>query len=269
MLTAADVVVAGGRGVGSAAGFSLLARVAYALGGCLGGTHTAGELGWCPRHARISLPGAQIRPRLYLAGGVSGSLRHRSAIRGARTVVAIDSDPNAPILREADFGIVGDLHQILPALLDELAARTARSPESASPGVSPTTVSLDLPPESGSPELSAAFAAPDPSPESASPDVSPATVSPDLPAESASPELSAASVAPDPSSESASPEPSPTTASPALPPESASPGPSAASAASDPPRESASSELSQATAAPDPSSESALTVPSTPELAEA
>ena len=136
LLTEADVVVAGGRGVGSAEGFSLLARLASVLGGCLGGTHTAGELGWCPSHACISLPGAQIHPRLYIAGGVSGSVRHRSAIRGARTLVAIDSDPDAPILREADFGIVGDLHQILPALLDELAARAARrrpAPSSPAP----------------------------------------------------------------------------------------------------------------------------------------
>jgi electron transfer flavoprotein alpha subunit len=125
LLDEADVVVAGGRGVGSAEGFSLLARVAQALGGRLGGTHTAGELGWCPEHARISLPGAQIRPQLYLAGGVSGSLRHRAAIRRARTVVAIDRDPAAPILREADFGIVGDLHEVLPALLEELARRPA------------------------------------------------------------------------------------------------------------------------------------------------
>jgi len=125
VLTEADVVVAGGRGVGSAEGFSLLARLAHALGGCLGGTHTAGELGWAPRHACISLPGAQIRPRLYVAGGVSGSLRHRAAVRRARTVVAIDSDPDAPILREADFGIVGDLHRVLPAVLDELARRSS------------------------------------------------------------------------------------------------------------------------------------------------
>lgn len=128
LLTEAAVVVAGGRGVGSAEGFSLLARIAAALGGCLGGTGTARELGWVPSHACINLPGAQIRPRLYLAGGVSGSVRHRAAIRGARTVVAIDSDPDAPILREADFGIVGDLHEILPALLDELAARSASAP---------------------------------------------------------------------------------------------------------------------------------------------
>jgi electron transfer flavoprotein alpha subunit len=125
LLTEADVVVAGGRGVGSPEGFSLLARLAYALGGCLGGTHTAGELGWAPRHACISVPGAQIRPRLYFASGVSGSVRHRAAIRRARTVVAIDSDPNAPIFREADFGIVGDLHRVLPAVLDELARRAS------------------------------------------------------------------------------------------------------------------------------------------------
>ena len=127
VLTEADVVVAGGRGVGSAEGFSLLARLATELGACLGCTHTAGELGWAPQHACISLPGTQIRPRLYVAGGVSGSLRHRAAVRRARTVVAIDSDPNAPILREADFGIVGDLHQVLPAVLDELAQRISHS----------------------------------------------------------------------------------------------------------------------------------------------
>ena len=128
ILDTADVVVAGGRGVGSAEGFSLLARVAAVLGGCLGATHTTCELGWAPEHARISLPGAQIQPRLYLAGGVSGSVRHRAAIRRARTVVAIDEDPAAPIFREADFGIVGDLHQVLPALLDELARRVPGTP---------------------------------------------------------------------------------------------------------------------------------------------
>ena len=145
ILDTADVVVAGGRGVGSAEGFSLLARVAAVLGGCLGGTHTTCELGWAPEHARISLPGAQIRPRLYLAGGVSGSVRHRAAIRRARTVVAIDEDPSAPILREADFGIIGDLHQVLPALLDELARRTTPDPSVVDPPDQPDP--LD-PPES-------------------------------------------------------------------------------------------------------------------------
>ncbi|WP_169740030.1 electron transfer flavoprotein subunit alpha/FixB family protein [Actinospica robiniae] len=133
LLTEADVVVAGGRGVGSAEGFALLAEVARALGGCLGATHTAGELGWAPDHARISLPGNQIRPRLYLAVGVSGSLRHRAAIRGARTVVAVDRDRNAPILREADLAVVGDLHAVLPALLAELRRRDRARSTSTEP----------------------------------------------------------------------------------------------------------------------------------------
>ena len=203
MLTEADVVVAGGRGVGSAAGFSLLARVASALGGCLGGTHTAGELGWCPRHARISLPGAQIRPRLYLAGGISGSVRHRSAIRGAQTVVAIDSDPNAPILREADFGIVGDLHQILPALLDELAARAARSPERASPGASRSAGCAGLPRESAPSDASRSAGCAELPRESASRDASRSAGCAELPPGSASPDSSPPAATPDPSSESA------------------------------------------------------------------
>ena len=145
LLDEADVVVAGGRGVGSAEGFSLLARVAYALGGCLGGTHTARELGWCPDHARISVPGTQVRPLLYLAGGVSGSVRHRAAIRRARTVVAIDTDPTAPIFRDADFGIVGDLHQVLPEFLDELARRAETQGHDAT---TPTSTQLSTQPAS-------------------------------------------------------------------------------------------------------------------------
>lgn len=137
-LDEADIVVAGGRGVGSAEGFGLLARIAAELGGRLGGTHTAEELGWCPAHARINLPGAQIRPRLYFAGGVSGSVRHRAAIRGAKTVVAIDRDPRAPIFRVADFGVVGDLKQVLPALLEEIRQRRngtpAQDPPDSPPG---------------------------------------------------------------------------------------------------------------------------------------
>lgn len=133
LLTEAGFVVAGGRGVGSAEGFGLLAEVARMLGGCLGATHTAGELGWAPDHARISVPGNQIRPDLYLAVGASGSLRHRAAIRGARTVVAVDHDPRAPILREADLAVVGDLHAVLPALLAELRRRERARSTSTEP----------------------------------------------------------------------------------------------------------------------------------------
>lgn len=124
-LAEASIVVAGGRGVGSAAGFDLIRAVADALGAAVGGSHTAVELGWCPASLRIGQCGAAVRPRLYLACGISGSVRHRAGIQGAKTVVAIDRDPRAPIFRAADLAVVGDLHQILPRLLTEIARRTA------------------------------------------------------------------------------------------------------------------------------------------------
>jgi electron transfer flavoprotein alpha subunit len=115
------VVVAGGRGVGSAEGFRLIEKVADALGGAVGGTHAAADLGWCPHDALIGLTGAVVHPRLYLACGISGSVHHRAGMQHAAAIVAIDKDPAAPIFRMADLGIVGDLHEVLPALLSEIA----------------------------------------------------------------------------------------------------------------------------------------------------
>ena len=122
-LGTASVVVAGGRGVGSAAGFELLREVADALGGAVGGSHAAADLGWCPPQAQIDQTGATVCPRLYLACGISGSVRHRAGMQDSRTIVAIDTDPAAPIFRIADFGVVGDLGRVLPALLAEIARR--------------------------------------------------------------------------------------------------------------------------------------------------
>jgi electron transfer flavoprotein alpha subunit len=119
----ASVVVAGGRGVGSAAGFALIEKVADVLGGAVGGSHAAADLGWCPYDALIGQTGAIVHPRLYLACGISGSVHHRAGMRHAGTIVAIDKDPAAPIFRIADVGVVGDLHEILPELLAELARR--------------------------------------------------------------------------------------------------------------------------------------------------
>jgi electron transfer flavoprotein alpha subunit len=130
-LAAAAVVVAGGRGVGSADGFELLGRVADALGGAVGGSHAAADQGWCPQDAQIDQTGATVSPRLYLACGISGSVRHRAGMQDSRTIVAIDKDPTAPIFRIADFGVVGDLQRVLPALLGEIAQRRARNPHAA------------------------------------------------------------------------------------------------------------------------------------------
>jgi electron transfer flavoprotein alpha subunit len=123
-LDQADIVVAGGRGVGSRAAFAVLAEVADALGAAVAGSHTAAELGWIPPEARVGLTGKTVHPDLYLACGLSGSVRHRAGMQGAKTVVAIGDDPNAPIFQLADLGVVGDARAILPALLAEIRART-------------------------------------------------------------------------------------------------------------------------------------------------
>lgn len=125
-LSTAAVVVAGGRGIGSRDSFRLVDQVAEALGGVVGGSHTAAELGWCPREAQIDQVGRIVHPRLYLALGISGSIRHRAGMQGARTIVAIDRDPAAPIFGIADLGVVGDLHQVVPELLAEIRRRKAQ-----------------------------------------------------------------------------------------------------------------------------------------------
>ncbi len=122
-LAAAAVVVAGGNGVGSEDSFELVEKVAEALGGCAAGSHTAATLGWCPRSRQIDQVGQVVHPLLYLAMGISGSVRHRAGMQSAKTIVAIDRDPHAPIFRLADFGVVGDLHQVVPELLAEIHRR--------------------------------------------------------------------------------------------------------------------------------------------------
>lgn len=122
-MSTAPIVVAGGHGVGSRDGFALVGQVADALGGEPAGSHTAAELGWCPRQRQVDQIGSIVHPRLYVALGISGSVRHRAGMQRAETIVAINRDPTAPIFQIADFGVVGDLHQVVPELLAELGRR--------------------------------------------------------------------------------------------------------------------------------------------------
>lgn len=118
----ADIVVAGGRGVGSAENYQLVLDLAEALGGAVGATRAVTDLGWRPHHEQIGQTGANVRPKLYIGVGVSGAVQHTVGMQNAETIVAINRDPDSPLVRMADIGVIGDLHEIVPHLINEIKA---------------------------------------------------------------------------------------------------------------------------------------------------
>ncbi len=119
-LATARVVVGGGRGVGGPDGFAVLEELADLLGGALGVSRVVTSQGWRPHRQQVGQTGTKITPELYLACGISGAIQHMAGCQGAKTIVAINTDPDAPIIAKANYAVVGDLHEVLPALIAAL-----------------------------------------------------------------------------------------------------------------------------------------------------
>ncbi|NBD36418.1 MAG: electron transfer flavoprotein subunit alpha [Chloroflexi bacterium] len=125
----ADVIVAGGRGMGTPEGFELVEKLAAELNGVVGASRPCVDAGWISYAHQVGQSGRTVRPKLYIAAGISGALQHKVGMQNSDFIVAINNDPNAPIFEIADVGIVGDLYEVIPEMIEQVRAQKQQEKE--------------------------------------------------------------------------------------------------------------------------------------------